>query len=130
VESARLTLRGELAFVTATVTHTGATITVPDVLVDTGAASSVLNADIAADAGVFAGHEDRLRVLRGVGGREYVFVRRVNRFAIGIYGLDDFELEIGEMDYGFDLGGILGMDFLRASGAIIDLHNLTLVFAA
>ena len=34
------------------------------------------------------------------------------------------------MDYGFDLGGILGMDFLRASGAIIDLQNLTLTFAA
>jgi hypothetical protein len=25
------------------------------------------------------------------------------------------------MDYGIELGGILGMDFLRAAGAIIDL---------
>jgi hypothetical protein len=33
-------------------------------------------------------------------------------------------------NYGFGLGGILGMDFLRASGAIIDLHSLTLVFVA
>lgn len=32
----RLTLRGELAFVTANVTHAGKMITVPDVLVDTG----------------------------------------------------------------------------------------------
>jgi predicted aspartyl protease len=43
----QLTLRGELAFVTATVAHERAAITVPDFLVDTGAASSVLNADIA-----------------------------------------------------------------------------------
>jgi hypothetical protein len=32
------------------------------------------------------------------------------------------------MDYGFEIGGILGMDFLRAAGATIDLHNLTLAF--
>lgn len=112
-----LTLRGELAFVTATVAHEHATITVPDFLVDTGAASSVLNADIAGDAGIFVHPADRLRVLR-----------RVSRFAIGSNGVDDFELEIGEMDYGFEIGGVLGMDFLRAAGAIIDLHNLTLAF--
>ena len=34
------------------------------------------------------------------------------------------------MDYGFEFGGILGMDFLRAAGAIIDLYELTLVFTA
>ncbi|HEX5061730.1 MAG TPA: hypothetical protein VFV99_20325, partial [Kofleriaceae bacterium] len=41
----------------------------------------------------------------------------------------NFELEIGEMDYGFSLGGILGMDFLRAAGARIDLDHLTIDFA-
>ena len=46
------------------------------------------------------------------------------------HGLDDFEREIGAMDYGFEFGGILGMDFLRAAGAIIDLYELTLVFTA
>lgn len=126
----QLTLRGELAFVTASLTHAGVTITVPDVLIDTGAASSVFNADIVAEAGIFARHADRIRVLRGVGGREYVFVHRVDRLVVDSHGLDDFELEIGAMDYGFDFGGILGMDFLRAAGAIIDLHDLTLVFAA
>ncbi len=30
---------------------------------------------------------------------------------------------------GFDLGGILGMDFLFAAGAILNLRELTLEFA-
>jgi hypothetical protein len=34
----------------------------------------------------------------------------------------------GELDYGFHFGGILGMDFLRAAHAILDLGALTLVF--
>jgi hypothetical protein len=129
VASVPLTLRGELAFVAATLTHAGVTITVPDVLIDTGAASSILNADHGAEAGVFAGPADRLRVLRGVGGREYVFVRRVSRLAVEGHGLDDFELEVGEMDYSIEIGGILGMDFLTAAGAIIDLQTLTISFA-
>lgn len=33
------------------------------------------------------------------------------------------------MDYGFELGGIMGMDFLRAAGALIDLGKLTIDFA-
>jgi hypothetical protein len=34
--------------------------------------------------------------------------------------------EIGEMDYGLPIGGILGMDFLRTTRAIIDLRQLRL----
>ena len=101
----------------------------PDILVDTGAASTVINADLAADAGIYLEPTDRLRRLRGVGGHEHVFTRHVDRFAVGEHGLDGFELEIGEMDYGFGLGGIIGMDFLRAARAVIDLGQLTIAFA-
>ena len=57
-----------------------------------------------------------------------MFVRHVDRLAIGEHGLDDYEVEIGELDYGLEMGGILGMDFLRAAGAIVDLGKLTIEF--
>jgi hypothetical protein len=50
------------------------------------------NADLAADAGVYVRPTDALRRLRGVGGHEHVFTRRVDRLAIGDRGgllLDD-----------------------------------------
>lgn len=125
----QLTFRHDLAFVTATLTYSGVSIEIPNVLVDTGAASTIINADHAAEAGVYVSPSDTLRRLRGVGGHEHVFTRRVDRFAIGDCGLEDFELEIGEMDYGFEIGGILGMDFLRSAGAMIDLATLTIEFA-
>lgn len=56
------------------------------------------------------------------------FNRQIDRLAVGTNGLDRFEVEIGEMDYGFEIGGILGMDFLRVAGAVIDLRRLTLEF--
>jgi predicted aspartyl protease len=105
---AQLTFRHDLAFVTATLTYAGVTIEIADVLVDTGAASTIINADLAAEG---------------------VFTRRVDRLAIGDRGVDQFEVEVGEMDYGFEIGGILGMDFLRAANAVIDLGRLTIEFA-
>ncbi len=118
----------ELVYVTATLTYRGTTLEIPDVLVDTGAASTVINADLAADAGIYLEPRDQLRRLRGVGGHEHVFMRQVDRFAVGDQGLDGFDVEIGEMDYGFELGGIIGMDFLRTARAIIDLGKLTITF--
>jgi predicted aspartyl protease len=124
-----LTLRDELPFVTVSVTHNGQSIDVPDVLVDTGSASTLLTADLAAHIGIVPEPSDRLRTLRGVGGRELVFARRVQRFAVGHRGLDDFEIEIGGMDYGFAINGILGMDFLRQTAAVLNLNALTLEYA-
>ena len=37
---------------------------------------------------------------------------------------------MGELDYGFQFGGILGMDFLRAASVILDLGALMIDFAA
>ena len=118
----------ELAYVTATLTYRGTTVEIPDVLVDTGAASTVINADVAAEAGIYLEPSDQLRRLRGIGGHEHVFLRHVDRFAVGDQGIDGFDVEIGEMDYGFELGGIIGMDFLRTARAIIDLGKLTITF--
>jgi hypothetical protein len=95
-------------------------------LVDTGSASTVLSADVAAEIGIVPQPGDRLRRRRGVGGHEVVFTRRVDRIEAGGHGLGGFELEIGAMEYGFDIGGMLGMDFLRAAGAILNVRDLTL----
>jgi hypothetical protein len=117
------------------VIHDGTAVEVADVLVDTGSASTLLNADIGcappemgsfSDLGIFPRPDDRLRTLRGVGGREVVFARNIERLEVGERGLDNFEVEIGGMDYGFAISGILGMDFLTKTGALINLRDLTL----
>ena len=73
--------------------------------------------------------EDILHTLRGVGGTEVVFTRRLDSLQIGEHRLTNFEIEVGGMDYGFEMHGILGMDFLIQAGAIINLHEMTITFA-
>ena len=68
--------------------------------------------------------DDKVHRIRGVGGTEFVFAKRVDRLGVGELQVNDFQIEIGAMDYGFDIDGIIGMDFLIQVGAIIDLAKL------
>jgi predicted aspartyl protease len=100
---------------------------VPEVLIDTGSARTILAADVVAEIGITPAPDDVLFAIRGVGGSEVVFSRVVDAVQVGERQLRSFEIEVGGMDYGFGIVGILGMDFLRQAGAVMDLAELTLV---
>jgi len=68
--------------------------------------------------------------IRGVGGTEVVFIRETNFIKIGDKKIFQFEIEIGAMNYGFDINGILGMDFLIKYRACINIHKQMLSFVA
>ena len=62
----QLVLQGSLPFVTVGITHHGQTREVPDVLVDTGSANTVIAAEVMARLLVVPEPGDRLRTLRGI----------------------------------------------------------------
>jgi predicted aspartyl protease len=111
-----------------TVGYQGRTINISDVLVDTGSASTILAADCLTPIGIEPSADDILLTIRGIGGIEVVYLRKVDFLEVGESKLSNFEMEEGGMDYGFAINGILGMDFLKTSGAIINLHEMRLDF--
>jgi hypothetical protein len=125
----QLTLVDDLPFVTITMLYQGRRLEIPAVLLDTGSASTVLSADMVSQVGLVPEPDDTLYTIRGVGGAEVVFTRHVDRLQLDDQqGLNQFEIEVGGMDYGFKINGILGMDFLISIGAIINLHDFRLEF--
>ena len=122
----QLTLKDELPFTTVKVAYHGAEIEVPNMLVDTGSATTILAADVVAQIGISPEPADMLHTVRGIGGTEVVFTRQVDHLQIDQQNLTQFQIEVGGMDYGFDINGILGMDFLVQAGAIINLRDLRL----
>jgi predicted aspartyl protease len=124
----RLTLRDDLPFVQVTVIYRDVELKISDVLVDTSSATTILAADQVAQIGIIPEPSDILYTIRGVGGIETVFTRRIGRLRIGRREVTDFEVEVGGMDYGFEIQGILGMDILLQAGAIINLRDLSLEF--
>ena len=127
-EAMNLVLDRGLAYATIAITYRSASIRVERILVDTGSQSTVLAADSVALAGIEYELGDRIETIRGVGGREFVFTRTIDRILLGKRELSPFQIEVGGMDYGFPINGILGMDFLVPSGAIIDLAEMMIRF--
>ena len=126
----QLTLQDDLPFVRVTLAYRGRTVDIDQVLLDTGSASSIFAARAVAPIDVLPEMTDTVYTVRGIGGTEAVFTRQIEGVSIETQTITDFEIEVGGMNYGFDIDGILGMDFLTRAGAIINLHNLTLEFEA
>lgn len=124
----RLSLRDNLPFVAVTLVHRGKKVEIPHVLIDTGSGGTLFSADAVKEIGITPQGEDALRYIHGVGGSEVVFMRKIDAIEVENFSYRDFEIEVGGMDYGFDIRGILGMDFLLAAGAQIDLKQLTIEF--
>lgn len=120
----RIQVRDGLPYVTVTLRYRGQQLDLANVLVDTGSAGTLVAADQVLAVGLQYEAEDQVERIRGVGGAEFVFMKRVDRLTVGELQVSDFAIEVGAMDYGFALDGILGMDFLQQVGAVIDLSRL------
>jgi predicted aspartyl protease len=120
----KIRLEGRLPFVTVSLFHRGFNLALDRVLLDTGSAGTVLSADEVAKLGLVPEPEDVLRRVVGVGGTEFVYSKRIGRLALGDLEAADFEIQIGAMDYGFPIQGLIGMDFFLQSMAVIDLGRL------
>lgn len=106
----------------------GQTLELKRVLVDTGSESTVISTDLAESIGIIAEENDVIYRISGVGGSEFVFSKKVDSIKMGEVETRDFPLEIGAMNYGFSLDGIIGLDFLQQVKAIINIDKLTIEF--
>lgn len=122
----KIRLQDGLPYVSATLVFRGERILLDDVLVDTGSVGTILSADKTMGIGVRYEPSDFVHRIRGVGGAEFVFGKQIDVLTVGELEVHDLQVEIGAMDYGLDLDGIIGIDFLIQANAIIDLAQMDL----
>ncbi len=125
----KIRLRDGLPYVMASLTYRGQQLSFRNVLLDTGSAGVIFSTDRVLTIGLTYEPEDMVHRIRGVGGAEFVFTKRVDSLAVGELQVDDFQIEVGTMDYGFDIDGIIGVDFLVQVEAIVDLSKLEMYSA-
>lgn len=124
-----LRLKDDLPFLQVTITFRNSTLTIQDVLLDTGSASTIFAADVVARLGITPEADDILRTIQGVGGVKVVYERQIDKLAIENHSIRDLIIEVGGMDDGFAINGILGMNVLRNINAIINLAEMKIEFA-
>jgi len=120
------TVKNGLPFVSVDVIANNQCITIDNVLLDTGSAGTIFSADVLADIGLVLEPNDTLRQIYGVGGSEFVFEKCVNQIILGELTVSNFIIELGALDYGFNLNGIIGSNFLHQTGAHINFSTLSI----
>lgn len=120
-----ITVRDGLPFISVALIANGQQLQISNVLLDTGAAASVFRTDDLLTIGVVPSPTDQIRFMSGIGGHEAVIEKQIETLTVGNLAVSPFIIQPGAIDYGFVINGIIGMDFLFATGAIIDLRSLT-----
>lgn len=120
----KLFLKHGLPFCDVNLWYNGKFISIKNVLLDTGSGGSVFKMDVVEDIGITIEDDDVIESISGVGGKEFVYKKDIDSIALGMLRLDNFKIEVGVMDYGFEINGILGMDFMKAVGAVINLDKM------
>lgn len=120
----KLDLKYGLPFCTVTLSYNGKCMSIDKVLLDTGSGGTVFKMDIVEDIGITIEEDDVIETISGVGGSEFVYKKNVDSIMLGDLELCNFNIEVGVMDYGFEINGILGMDFLKKIGAVINLDEM------
>jgi hypothetical protein len=125
----KIRLQHGLPFITASLVYQGQQLTFKNVLLDTGSAGTIFPTDLVLPIGLTYEPDDEVHRIRGIGGAEFVFTKTVDVLAVGAAEVQDFQIEVGAVDYGFEIDGIIGTELLIAVGAVIDLSTLE-VYAA
>ena len=83
-----------------------------------------LKLDLVEEIDIKAEPDDYVGTISGVGGSEFVYLKRIDALEFGSIKVEDVVVDIGIMEYGFDIDGIIGMDILLKIKSIIDLDEL------
>lgn len=118
-----------IPFTEITLVNKDKKITLSNALIDTGSASTMISTDIAVELDLQPSPTDKIHRVRGVGGTEYVYEKEVELIKLNSTEVENLRVQIGAMDYGFDISAIIGMDFLTRAKIIIDTNKLEIYSA-
>ena len=113
-----------LPFCEIIIKYQGSSITLDNILLDTGSGGTIFKMAEVDKIGITIEKEDTIETISGVGGIEFVYKIEIDKIKFGNLEIKNFNIEVGVMDYGFKINGIIGMDFLEHIGAIIDLNKM------
>lgn len=119
-----LKIKYGLPFLVLTIQFGGQQLTLENVLLDTGSAGTIFNAGLVGKIGVKPASGDVVHTIRGIGGIEYVYTKEFEALYFENICIEHFLVEIGDMNYGMEIDGIMGFDFIQSAGLIINAVNL------
>lgn len=116
-----------------TLTHNGKEKTVHNLVLDTGAAETIIYRRAVRDLDIHLEENDEFVFMRGIGGRESALRKTVHLVQFMDFKVSNFLIDFGDdtQEYDHDealenneFNGLLGLDVLTVGGFIIDLEAM------
>lgn len=115
-----------LPLVSILLSYNGKTIHLENVLLDTGCSTTIFDTDEVETIGLIIDRTNgRPKRMYGIGGEsELCYEQIVSDIKINHHLFNSFQLQLGITKETYGFNGILGIDFMVESGAIIDLKEM------
>lgn len=121
----KIEFRDGLLFTSLEIKYKGRSKVIDNIVIDTGAAGSIISPDAVDDIGIYAEMGDRLIEYYGIGGSTHnAFVKNIDEIRLEDKSLESISMDFGIIDTRGKINWLLGLDILLEIGAIIDLRNL------
>lgn len=116
-----------LLFTSLEIFFRGNSLVIDNIVIDTGAAETIISPDVVEEIGIFAELEDYVHSFYGVGGSLHnFFSKQIDGITLGGIKLNKTKLDFGVVDPQGQINGLLGLDILMRLKAVIDLEKLNL----
>lgn len=123
----KLEYRDGLLFASIEISYKGKSKVIDNVVIDTGAAGSLISPDAVDDIGIYAEADDKIMEYYGVGGSTHnAFSKSIEAIKIGKGEIPNINIDFGMIDEDGYINGLLGLDVLIKLEANINLKNLVL----
>lgn len=124
----KMEYRNGLLFTSLTLTFRGQSKRIENIVIDTGAAESIISPDVVEDIGIVAELDDSINSFYGVGGSIHnFFSKNVENIKFGNQELNKIKIDFGVIDPKGDINGLLGLDLLMKFGIALNLKELTII---
>lgn len=125
----KLEFRDGLLFTSVKIIFQGKEKIIKNVIIDTGAAESIISPDVVEDIGIEAKISDSVNSFYGVGGDLHTFFsKEVDSVEIEGNRINNVKMDFGIIDPTEGINGLLGLDLLIKLHAVIDLKKLKIQF--
>ena len=119
----KIKYRDGLLFTSIEITYKGKSKIIDNIVVDTGAANSLISQEAVDEIGIRISKDDEIVTSYGIGGTEHAFVKTIDEVKIDDFQLNNISIDFTVFPYE-DINGLLGLDILIEGGFIIDLDIL------
>lgn len=108
--------------------HHAREVIVHNLVLDTGASETIIYRHAVKDLDIHLEDNDEFVFMRGIGGRETAFRKKVKSVEFGNFVAADFPIDFGDVseEEQSDFSGLLGLDILSAGRFVIDLDDMEL----